>query len=122
MKLEFIKGDFSVCKLHSAKDADLSVPYTFIGRTDSEISLVCPSASVPSEILAEEPGWSMFRVIGQLDFSLVGILSKITSVLADNGVSVFAVSTFDTDYILVRTVNAEKTRSVLSDAGYVWAE
>lgn len=103
--LESIEGTFSVCKLAAFEGLDLDAPFTFTGSTDGERSLVCPTAAVPdggSIVLAREDGWRMLRVRGQLDFALIGILAQITAALAEAGVSVFAVSTFDTDYVLVR--------------------
>ena len=69
-----------------------------------------------------DDGWRAFRISGTMDLSLIGVLSGITKVLAENGIGVFVISTFDTDYILVRKVNAERTIDVLSLAGYVWSE
>ncbi|MBQ1552188.1 MAG: ACT domain-containing protein, partial [Clostridia bacterium] len=68
--------------------------------------------------LAREDGWRAFRVAGVLDFSLTGVLSGITGVLAGAGVGVFAVSTYDTDYILVKRVDAGKAADALARAGY----
>jgi hypothetical protein len=70
-------------------------------RTPDELSLVCPQAAVPAEARAER-GFRAFKVAGPLDFSLTGVLSGLLAPLADAGVSVFALSTFDTDYLLVR--------------------
>ena len=64
-----------------------------------------------------DDGWKMMRIQGVLDFSLIGILSKISAVLADNKIGIFAVSTFNTDYILVKEENYDKSLKVLGDAG-----
>ena len=67
-------------------------------------------------------GWRAFRVVGTLDFSLIGILSGITRILADNGIGVFVVSTFDTDYVLVKEQDVDMTITSLSEAGCGWTE
>ena len=118
MKVEWLAGEFSVCRIREAKDADLSAPFTFFARTDEEISLVCPSASVPGGMLIRDDGWACFRVKGPLDFSLVGILSGIASCLAAAKVSIFAVSTYDTDYVLIRRDKKEAAQAALLGAGY----
>ena len=92
--------------------------FWFAARTDEEISLVCKTSDVPSETLERDDGWKGFRIEGVLDFSLIGILSKISAILADNKIGIFAVSTYNTDYILVKEENFEKALSVLSENGY----
>ena len=74
----------------------------FIGSTDAELSLVCETDRVPRRTLAREDGWRALRIVGQLDFSLTGILSRIATILADEKIGIFAVSTYNTDYILFR--------------------
>ncbi len=113
MKIEWLDGDFTVCQLRDAKDADLTVPFTFFARTDREISLVCPASACPENALNREDGWRCFRLPGPLDFSLVGILAKITGRLRDAGIPVFAVSTFDTDYVLVKSSDAQRAAEAL---------
>lgn len=78
----------------------------FIGKTHEELSIVCPS-DIKLDSIEEEKGWVAFEVLGPLAFSLTGILSQIASALAAANISIFAISTFDTDYILVKkdTVN-----------------
>ena len=118
MKLLKLPHELTVCKLKSSSGIDLSGEFYFIGRTDEEISLVCPTATVPADTVAREDGWKSFKVAGVLDFSLIGILADISSVLAECGVSIFAVSTYDTDYILVKKENFEKAATALSLHGY----
>jgi hypothetical protein len=86
-------------------------------RTDDETSLVCPVGDVPTGATLVEPGWAAMRVAGQLDFALVGILAKLAGTLADAGVSIFAISTYDTDYLLVRTAQLELAVGSLRQAG-----
>ncbi len=108
----------TVCKLAGTDQIDLRLPFFFAGRTADEVSLVCPEEDVPAGALRREDGWRALRVEGVLDFSLVGILSEITAVLAENGVGLFAVSTFDTDYILVKEKDLARAKEALSRAGH----
>ena len=118
MELKKLSYDLSVCKIHSADDFSLKDDFYFIGKTEEEISLVCRTESVPEKTIARDDGWKGFRIEGVLDFSLIGILSKISSILAENKIGIFAVSTYNTDYILVKEENFEKAWSVLKDKGY----
>lgn len=119
MELKKLDYDLTVCKVKSEKDIDLSKDFYFIGKTDEEISLVCITDDTPSNTTERDDGWKGFRIQGVLDFSLIGILSKISQILADNKIGIFAVSTFNTDYILVKKENFEKAMSVLEKAGYI---
>lgn len=118
MKLKFLKSDFSVCKLRDLSRLNLASEFYFLSRTDSEISLVCFTEDVPDNAVVAEPGWKAFRFEGQLDFSLVGILSRVASLLAIRNISIFAVSTYDTDYILVKADQLEEARQALVEDGY----
>lgn len=108
----------TVCKVKNIHDIDLSKEFYFIGKTDEEISLVCETNDVPENTIEREDGWRGFRIQGILDFSLIGILSKLSGILADNKIGIFAVSTFNTDYILVKDADFEKSLAVLLNAGY----
>jgi hypothetical protein len=102
VKLVTIAGDYSVCRL--ATGSTVSVPsegFSSLTSTAEEVSLVCLSKFEPVDARVER-GWSLLKIDGVLDFSLVGILSEISGLLAHAKISLFAVSTFDTDYILVR--------------------
>ena len=113
-----LKEEFSVCKLEDYSKVDLNRPFVFIGSTDEERSLVCPTVMVPGNTVARSDGWRAFRIEGILDFSLVGILSSISGLLAGAGIGIFAVSTFNTDYILIRAEDLGKALQVLEQAGY----
>ena len=119
MELKKLNYNITVCKVTSIADLDLSKEFFFIGKTDEELSLVCMTEDVPDETTEREDGWKAFRIQGVLDFSLVGILSKISGILADNEIGIFAVSTFNTDYILVKEESFERALSVLGEAGYI---
>lgn len=118
MELKKLEYDLTVCKVDGIMDIDLTTDFFFIGKTDEELSLVCKTEDVPAKTLKRDDGWKGFRIEGVLDFSLIGILSKLTGILADNGIGIFAVSTFNTDYILVKAENFEKALTVLSAEGY----
>ena len=118
MKLRKLPFDLSVCKLGDVSGIDLGKDIFFVGKTDEEISLVCKTEDVPADTTDRDDGWKGFRIEGVLDFSLIGILSKISGILADNKIGIFAVSTYNTDYILVKEENFERALEVLGKAGY----
>ena len=119
MELKKLKYNLTVCKVESEKDIDFSKQFYFIGKTDEEFSVVCKTEDVPSRTLERDDGWKGFRIQGVLDFSLIGILSKLSGILAENKIGIFAVSTFNTDYILVKSENFDRAMNVLSAAGYI---
>ena len=118
MVLKKLPYKLTVCKVADIKEIDLNTEFYFIGRTDEEISLVCKTEDTPAATTERDDGWRGFRIEGVLDFSLIGILSKLSGILAENKIGIFAVSTFNTDYILVRGENFERAMTVLADAGY----
>lgn len=116
MRLEILPEYFTVCKV---KEIPSSLPpFSFLARTDEEISLVCPVKDAPKETLAREDGWRSFRIQGVLDFSLVGILAGIAGILAERKIPIFALSTYNTDYVLVKEENLPAAREALWTAGY----
>ena len=96
----------------------MTAEFYFVGKTDEEISLVCKTEDTPAETIERDDGWKAFRIQGVLDFSLIGILSKLSGILADNNIGIFAVSTYNTDYILVKKENFDKALKVLTSEGY----
>ncbi|MBQ9708232.1 MAG: ACT domain-containing protein, partial [Firmicutes bacterium] len=102
----------------NSSDMDFSGEFCFAGKTDEEISFVCETERVPENTIEREDGWRAFRIEGVLDFSLIGILAKIAGLLADSGISIFAVSTYNTDYIMIKEEKWEKALSVLKKSGY----
>lgn len=118
MKLRIIPGDFAVSKIVHIVDAPIEDDFWFLSRTDEEISLVCRTESLPDTATDVESGWSLLGIEGMLDFSLTGILARISGVLADAGVSIFAVSTFNTDYVLVKSDVLPRACEALRAAGY----
>lgn len=118
MELKRIEHKLTVCKVADISDIDMTAEFYFIGRTDEELSLVCRTEDTPSRTIEREDGWRGFRIQGVLDFSLIGILSKISGILAENKIGIFAVSTYNTDYILVKEENYETALEVLAAEGY----
>ena len=118
MKLEVLPQLFSVCKVADYGGIDFGAPFVFTGATDGEKSLVCPTALVSANTVARSDGWRAFRVAGTLDFSLVGILAALSKTLADAGVGIFAISTFDTDYILTKAEDFNRALAVLRAEGH----
>ena len=118
MELKKLEYDLTVCKVETTEDIDMAADFFFIGKTDEEISLVCKTDDTPKKTTERDDGWKGFRIQGVLDFSLIGILSKLSGILAENNIGIFAVSTFNTDYILVKAENFEKALRVLSAEGY----
>jgi len=118
MRLQVIEGKFSVCKVENLRAVNFNVPWLFVGKTDAEISVVCLTADVPHATLAREDGWRALRVAEQMDFGLTGVLAGISTVLAQAGISIFAVSTFNTDYILIKAENLGLAQTALEAGGY----
>ena len=118
MELKKLNRDFSVCKVEDYSLVDLDAEYCFIGKTNEEKSLVCVTENVPSNAIQREDGWKCLRIQGLFDFSLVGILSKLSTILADNAIPIFAVSTYNTDYILMKREHYQKALDVLGRCGY----
>ncbi|MDO5339393.1 MAG: ACT domain-containing protein [Eubacteriales bacterium] len=118
MNLKQIQYKLTVCKVSDISDIDISADFYFIGRTDEEVSLVCKTQDTPMNTLERDDGWRGFRIQGVLDFSLIGILSKLSGILAEHQIGIFAVSTYNTDYILVKEENFERALKVLASEGY----
>lgn len=118
MELKKLNQDLSVCKVADYSLANLDAEYCFVGKTDEENSLVCLTKDVPANVLVRDDGWKGFRIQGVLDFSLIGILAKISGILADSGISIFALSTYNTDYVLLKAEKYDKAMAVLENAGY----
>ncbi len=120
MRLDLLTGSYTICRL----SADAPVPawaslgtFSSITRTANELSIVCASDGVPADVRAQRDYRGM-AVRGPLDFSLVGILNALTAPLAAASVSLFAVSTFDTDYLFVRAADLDRAIAALRDAGH----
>lgn len=119
MELKKLPYDLTVCKVNSIDDIDMNEEFYFIGKTDKELSVVCKSENTPKNTIARDDGWRAFRIQGILDFSLIGILSRLSGILAENKIGIFAVSTYNTDYILVKSEDFDRAMDILSGAGYI---
>ena len=117
-RLQLLASPFSICRLADFSAVDLSLPFCFTARTDEEFSLVCPTEGAPASALSREDGWRAFRFAGVLDFSLTGILSRITGLPAGEAIGLFALSTYNTDYVLVREENLHRAIKALTAHGY----
>lgn len=119
MKMRQVKGEFSIGRYEP--DTDFKPLYSrnfcSITRTPAEVTIVCETDLLPYGYSKREDGWACLQVEGIMDFNLTGILSKIAGSLAGAEVSIFAVSTFDTDYVLVKTATLERAREALTKAG-----
>ena len=120
--LEPLNVTLSVCKVEDYSKIDITMPFCFTGSTDEELSLGCPVNLVPDNTTERDDGWKAFRIVGVLDFSLIGILSKISGILADNKIGIFAISTYNTDYILTKEEDFARALEVLKNAGYTIKE
>ena len=116
MELELLKESFSICRLSSPDDVDMDAEFTFFSRTDGELSLVCPTKAAP-DCEKRVDGRRALRVKGALDFSLVGVIAKISNALAEKKIPVFVVSTYDTDYIFVEEARLDEAVAALEGAG-----
>ena len=121
MKLQELSEILAVCRLEPQSEIPAWVNksrFFSITKTSDELSIVCEQALVPADMKAETD-WKCFRVVGTLDFSLTGILAAIANPLAQEKISIFAISTFDTDYLLVKENHLENAIKVLSAAGHL---
>jgi hypothetical protein len=120
MTLKVLDGRFAICRLDPGAPFPawaFSGPFVSITRTADELSVVCPEDVVPEGVRCKR-GWRCLVVAGTLDFALVGVLASLLVPLADAGVSVFAISTFDTDFLLVKEEMRERASEVLQQAGH----
>lgn len=124
MKLEVLESNLSIVKL----PANAAIPnwamngdWFSITRTDDELSVVCQSSNVEHELgLITEHGWRGIKVVGELDFSLTGILSSLANPLAEHKISIFAISTYNTDYLLIKEESLTKAIEVLENEGHTF--
>lgn len=119
IRMKLLNGIYGVARL----DSGMEIPdwakgeFTSITSTPDELSVTCSEEYIPEKVRCES-GWRVLKVIGPLDFSLVGILSRISGIMAKEGISIFAISTFDTDYILVKDEKIEAAVNALKAEGF----
>lgn len=119
MILRKLPYDLTVCKVLSPAEINLYADFFFIGKTDEELSLVCITTDVPAHTTNRNDGWRGFRIEGELDYTFTNNLSSLSSLLVRNYIDIFAVSTFNTDYILVKDTQFERAVTTLEKNGYV---
>ena len=121
IQLQLMSETFAVCRYAPDTPPEGLIPpdgFFALTRTHDEVSLVVEEAAVQAGCQAE-PGWRGMKVLGPLDFSLIGILSSLTLPLAAAGISIFAISTYDTDYLLVKAERLSDAMEALREAGFV---
>lgn len=123
LTLSVCPDKLAVCRLSTGNSIPqwvLESPFFAVTRTPDELSIVCAVHCLPPNIPFEGP-WRAIKVAGPLDFSLIGILAGLTNVLANASISLFAISTYETDYLLVRENDLPNAQQALTTAGYRWS-
>lgn len=123
MQLRTLPDSYAVVRLQPGAELPEWVdkgPFRSVTRTDNEVSVVCRDRDVPVGESAE-PGWRVLEVLGPLDFSLTGVVASLVVPLAQAGIPIFLISTFETDYLLVRSADLEATAQALGSAGHTVA-
>jgi hypothetical protein len=120
LTLSVLEGRFAIARLTPEDEFPgwaFEGPFASVTTTADEVSIVCADASVPSGVL-HEGGWRCLGVVGQLDFSLAGVIDSLAAPLAAAGVPIFLLSTHDSDYLLVKDDRLERAREALTEAGH----
>ena len=118
MIIKAIDGLFNISKVSSLDNIDVKEQYIFISKTDEEISIVHKNNYIINNVIEKEIDYKLFKIDEKLDFSLIGIISKISTILKNSSISIFVISTFNTDYFLVKDKNYNKTIEILKENGY----
>ena len=119
LELQKLSCEFSVCKIEHIGQADFTREFVFLSKTSDELSLVCETSHVPHDAIVSEHGWKALKVSGVLDFGMIGVIAKIANILAEAEISIFVVSTYNTDYILLKIENFDRGIQILVRNGYV---
>ncbi|MCP4143596.1 MAG: ACT domain-containing protein [Chloroflexi bacterium] len=122
LKLTILDGEYTIHRFLPEQDIPSSIlksGFLSITRTDDELSILC-DANIPVDSEKNEDGWACIKVLGPLDFGLTGILARISGVLAEAKISIFAISTYDTDYVLVKKEKLSVAEKILTKSGYVF--
>jgi hypothetical protein len=120
MVLELLDKEYSIYKFNVKKQIDTNIfnnDFISITKTKDEISIVAISGSFEN-FDKKEDDWKIFKINGILDFSLTGIISKISTILANSGISIFVISTYNTDYIMVKKNKIEETIKIFEKNNY----
>ncbi|MBC8470843.1 MAG: ACT domain-containing protein [Planctomycetes bacterium] len=120
LQLSLLKDKYGICTLPNnapIPDWALTQSLASITRTEKELTIVCRLEILPSQYQSGL-NWRCFKIDGSFDLNQIGVISSISSTLADAGISIYVISTYDTDYFLIQEQNLEQTISVLSDIGH----
>jgi hypothetical protein len=120
LQLSLLKDKYGICTLPNTApipDWALTQSLASITRTEKELTIVCRLEILPSQYQSDL-NWRCFKIDGSFDLNQIGVISSISSPLADAGISIYVISTYDTDYFLIQEQNLEKTISVLSNSGH----
>lgn len=119
IRIELLAGRYGVARLAGGSKIPgwATGEFTSVTATADEVSVTCPEAFIPEGTRCEK-GWRVLKLIGPLDFALVGILARLSGILAEKKISIFAISTFDTDYILVKDDKTSLAARALVDNGF----
>ncbi len=118
MDIKILNYEFVVCKLETLDEVNIHDEYCFISKTDEEISLVCTARYAPNKVIDIQKNFKGFRIEGELDFNLVGVIARISTLLSLHEISIFTVSTFNTDYFFVKGTKLTKAMEVLKSNNY----
>ena len=118
MELQKIECVFTICKIDNVEQVDFTRGFTFLSKTADEISLVCEAEKTPSEALEIEPGWRALKISDVLDFNMIGVIAKLSKILAEAKICIFVVSTYNTDYIFMKVEDYDRGIQALIHNGY----
>ena len=121
LTLSLVGDTFAIARLSPGDDFPdwaFTGAFSSVTRTEDEVSIVCPEDRLPAGVM-HEGGWRCLGVVGDLDFSLAGVISSLAAPLAGAGVPIFLTSTYDSDYLLVKADRLERAVGALSEAGHV---
>jgi len=116
--LRILESGFAVCKVADLSKVDLSAEFVFVAKTDEELSLVCATEHVPCDAIVAEHGWRALRIEGIIDFEEIGVIAGLAKIISGAGMSLFVISTYNTDYILLKEANFSRCIALLEREGY----
>ena len=124
LTLRWLPGELGIARLEAGAPVPAwwsSGDFCTVTRTSRELSVVCEAGAIPTDV-RHEPGWRAFHVASTLPFDMTGVLASLTAPLAHASVPIFAISTFDTDYVLVRAAEVDRVTEILRAAGHRFDE
>ena len=122
MKLKKLNRNLSVCKLASPDNVDLTKDFYFLSKTRRDVTLVCNTSEAPEDCIAREDGWKAFVIDEVMDLNTVGVMAELSGILAKQKISIYALSSYSTDYILVKEHQFEAATFALAQEGYSFTE